>query len=231
MSAHCEDPRDEDFRKYDYHDGIAIAASVRRRAHRVQRGQEPEAGILSRIGLNWEIDMKFSRLAAVLILSTCGWFAPTQAAEQANPFSNFFGEWTLKNDDWSQNWGNGDEKIKISNHHTVTKPINTANSVLSVVDTPPAGHILWAYNPANKEVRHLSSFGERRIGVGQGTVSDKGDLRLKVSFTDEAPGTYRIYTYTWITPNEYELKSTQYDAKNKATGLFYGGTFVRIKAP
>lgn len=176
--------------------------------------------------------MKVSRLAlSSFFFMSFSLFAQSPAASDgpASPFARFFGEWTLKNDDWSQNWGNGDEHIKIPHHHTLSKPINTANTVLSIVDTPPKGHILWAYNPVKKEVRHLSSFGELRIGVGQGTVSDKGDLRLKVSFEGEAPGTYRIYTYTWLNDDEYELKSVQYDDKNKATGLFYGGRFVRIK--
>lgn len=174
--------------------------------------------------------MTISRVAAIclaLFLSTS--FANTPVAKQANPFAKFFGEWTLKNDAWSHNWGNGDENIKIPNHHTLSKGINTENSVLSIVDTPPKGHILWTYNPVKKEVHHLSSFGELRIGVGQGTVNENGDLRLKVSFEGEAPGTYRIYTYQWITEDEYELKSIQYDDKDKATGLFYGGRFIRIK--
>src|SRR5688572_1188473 len=93
----------------------------------------------------------------------------------ANPFARFFGEWTLKDDAWSHNWGGASENIKIPNHHTVCRPINTDNSVLCEVDTPPKGHILWAFNPVKKEVQHLSSFGELRIGVGQGSLNDKGD--------------------------------------------------------
>lgn len=169
-------------------------------------------------------------LAFVMLLalsSTALAQAPAPAAP-ANPFARFFGEWTLKNDDWSQNWGGGDERIKIPNHYTLCKAINTSFSVLCAVDTPPKGHILWAYDPGSQAVRHLSSFGERRIGVGQGTVSDAGDLKLKISFADEAPGTYRIYHYTWIGADEYDMRSVQYDAQDKPTGLFYGGRFVRI---
>ena len=99
--------------------------------------------------------------------------------------------------------------------------------MLSVVDTPPKGHILWTYNPVKKTVQHLSSFGELRIGVGEGTVDDHGNLKLRVSFEGEAPGTYRLYSYTWLSDDEYELRSVQYDSKNKPTGLFYGGNFVR----
>jgi hypothetical protein len=111
----------------------------------------------------------------------------------------------------------------------VSKPLNTHNSVLSVVDTPPAGHILWTYNPVKKTVQHLSSFGDLRIGVGEGTVDEKGNLKLKVSFEGEAPGTYRRYSYTWISDDEYELRSVQYDRNDQPTGFFYGGNFVRKK--
>jgi hypothetical protein len=153
--------------------------------------------------------------------------APAAKTPPTNVFARFFGEWTLKDDAWSQNWSGASENIKIPNHHTLCQPINTDNTVLCEVSTPPAGHILWAFNPVKKEVRHLSSFGEVRIGVGQGTLNDKGDLRLKVSFEGETPGTYRIYNYVWITPDEYDMRSVQYDANNKETGLFYGGRFIR----
>ncbi len=145
----------------------------------------------------------------------------------ANPFSRFFGEWTLKDDAWSHNWGDGSETIKIPDHHTRCTAINTSRSVLCIVDTPPAGHILWAFNPVEKTVQHLSSFGDVRIGTGQGWLNDKGDLHLKVSFEGEAPGTYRIYDYVWMSPDEYDMRSVQYDANGKATGLFYGGRFIR----
>ena len=86
-----------------------------------------------------------------------------------NPFKKFIGEWTLKDDNWSQNWGNGTENIKIPNHHTVCKELNTANSLLAVIDgTPPYGHIFWSYNPVKKEVDHLSSFGTTRRVLAKG---------------------------------------------------------------
>lgn len=156
---------------------------------------------------------------------------PTLTVEQKhkNPFYKFIGEWTLKDDNWSHNWGNVTENIKIPNHHTTCKQLNTDNSLLAVIDgTPPYGHIFWSYNPIKKEVDHLSSFGATRAGVGKGTVNQNGDVSLKVSFADEAEGTYRLYSYKWISENEYELKSVQYDANEKPTGLFYGGTFTRL---
>jgi hypothetical protein len=177
--------------------------------------------------------MTLSRLIPLLL---CALSSPLLAqssanaapkTQPANPFARFFGEWTLKDDAWSQNWGGASENIKIPNHHTVCRPVNTDNSVLCAVDTPPKGHILWAFNPVKKEVRHLSSFGELRIGTGQGSINEKGDLHLKVSFEGEAAGTYRIYEYVWISADEYDMRSVQYDASGKETGLFYGGRFVR----
>lgn len=168
-----------------------------------------------------------TRLALLLVLSI--FYLSSYAQNEKNPFRKFIGEWTLKEDNWSQNWGGKDEHIKIPNHHTICRAINTNNSLLAVIDgAPPHGHIFWSYNPVKKEVDHLSSFGTSRAGVGKGTVNENGDVFLKISFADEAEGTYRRYSYKWISENEYELKSVQYDANDKPTGYFYGGTFIRI---
>lgn len=156
--------------------------------------------------------MMTSRLLQVLrFLGALGaWCCANATAAQTsgshNPFHRFTGEWTLKHDRWSHNWGQGEEVISIPGHHTLSKPLNTENSMLSVVDrTEPRGHILWSYNPATKEVHHLSSFGTSRNGVGKGTLSPSGDLILRINFSDEAPGTYRIYTYRWVSDDEYEM--------------------------
>ena len=146
-----------------------------------------------------------------------------------NPFARFIGEWTLKNDNWIHNWGYGTDTIQIPNHHTVCSQINTENSLLSIVDGPePNGHIFWSYNPNTKEVSHLSSFGSIRAGTGTGEFYDNNNLKLKVSFEGEKPGTYRMYTYEWINDNEYNLNSVQFDENDDPTGLFYKGTFVRL---
>lgn len=147
-----------------------------------------------------------------------------------NPFGKFVGEWTLKEDNWTHNWGNGTETIKIPNHHTISREINTDNSLLSIIDGPePNGHIFWSYNPKTKEVFHLSSFGTIRAGNGKGTILPNENVELKLSFEGEPEGTYRIYNYTWIHENEYHMKSVQFNENNEPTGLFYEGTFIRIK--
>ena len=53
-------------------------------------------------------------------------------------------------------------------------------------------------------------------------------MKLKLFFEGEPAGTYRIYHYIWLNEDEYYMKSTQFDAKNEPTGLFYAGTFVRL---
>lgn len=147
-----------------------------------------------------------------------------------NPFKQFIGEWTLKDDSWTHNWGGETETIEIPEHHTVSTHINTANSLFSIIDGPqPNGHIFWSYNPGTKVVNHLSSFGELRAGVGEGNVSENGDVTLKITFEGEPKGTYRVYNYKWMAQNEYHMKSVQYDLNNAPTGLFYEGTFVRLQ--
>ncbi len=171
----------------------------------------------------------YSKFVLLFFVISVGKCFSQNAIKTANPFQKFVGEWTLKDDNWSQNWGNGDENIKIPKHHTICKALNTDNSLLAVIDgVPPFGHIFWSYDPSKKEVDHLSSFGSSRAGVGKGDINENGDVSLKISFADEAEGTYRKYTYKWVNDNEYILKSIQYNAQNQPTGLFYGGTFVRI---
>ena len=148
-----------------------------------------------------------------------------------NPFSRFIGEWTLKEDIWIQNWGNQTDTIKIPNHHTISSQLNTENTLLSIIDGPePNGHIFWSYNPNTKEVSHLSSFGTIRAGVGQGNIDEKGDLTLKIKFEGEPKNTYRIYNYSWISEDSYHMRSVQYDQNDQATGLFYEGTFIKLKS-
>lgn len=153
----------------------------------------------------------------------------TQKETKQNPFKKFIGEWTLKNDNWTHNWGGKTETIKIPNHHTISQEINTNNSLVSIIDGPePNGHIFWSFNPNTKEIFHLSSFGTIRAGNGIGTINNNGDVNLKLYFEGEPKGTYRIYDYKWLNDNEYHMKSIQYNEDNKPTGLFYEGYFIRI---
>lgn len=153
-----------------------------------------------------------------------------QSSPDKNPFEKFFGEWTLKNDKFQQVWdGKTVETLTIANHHTKCNPINTNKSVLCVVDAGELkGHILWTYNSNKNTVHHLSHFGTFRNGVGVGSLNNKDDLTTKVRFQGEPENTYRIYEYKWVSESEYSMISRQYDLNGKATGNWYGGTFIRM---
>ena len=172
--------------------------------------------------------------AAELILagaaSICS--APAHAQASENPFAAFSGEWTLK-DDKFQFVGDGHnvQTQIIPNHHTRCDRVNTDRSVLCVVKAGDLnGHILWTFDASRKRVHWLSHFGTERTGYGTGTFEAAGNLKFKLSFTDEPEGSYREYRYEWVTPAEYRMMSRQYDARGHATGNWYGGTFIRLPA-
>ena len=147
-----------------------------------------------------------------------------------NPFKRFIGEWTLKDDMFEQGNGQDLEQIKIPEPHTICREVNTDNSLLWVVNAPSAkGNINWSYNNSTKEVQWLSSFYSYRSGTGNGTIDENGNASFKISFEGEPEGSYRLYTYKWISDDEYEMKSWQYNAKDEPIGSYYGGTFVKIK--
>jgi hypothetical protein len=152
-------------------------------------------------------------------------------AGNGEPFAAFSGEWTLK-DDKFQHVGDGKnvETLTIPNHHTRCAKVNTDRSVLCVVKAGDLnGHILWTYDGSRKRVHWLSHFGTERTGYGSGTF-DGANLTFRLNFTDEPEGSYREYRYQWASPNEYTMMSRQYHADGRATGNWYGGTFVRLPA-
>ncbi len=148
------------------------------------------------------------------------------------PFARFLGDWTLEDDRFQQVWdGNTLQTVSIPDHFTHCAPVNTQSSVLCVVDAGGLkGHILWVVSEDRRSVRHLSHFGDRRVGVGTGALASNGDLSLTIRFEDEPTGTYRRYTYHWLDADRYEMTSVQYGSDEDPTGNWYGGTFVRIVA-
>jgi hypothetical protein len=146
-----------------------------------------------------------------------------------NPFRKFIGEWTLKNDNWEQGYGKDKETVKIPNHHTLCQEVNTDNSLLWIITSPSSkGHIFWSNNNTKSEVHWSSNFYSYRSGIGNGGITESGNATFRVSFEGEPEGTYGIYSYRWITDDEFEMKSVQYNAQGEPTGGFYGGTFIRI---
>ncbi len=180
--------------------------------------------------INWDYPHKTTRVHQLMGLQLAEQIRSGEsldsAVKKSNAFSTFFGNWTLKNDDWVQD-AQG-TKVKIANHHTNCRAINTNNSILCVVETPDlAGHILWSLDTETGVVHHLSSFGAARNGVGLGQFDDQGNLALRITFQGEPEGTHRKYLYKWNSDSEYTLTSTQYRG-DQPTNNFYGGTFVRL---
>ena len=161
--------------------------------------------------------------------------APTADASDfpESAFARFFGTWTLRDDQFQQVWDTRTlETLTIPNHLTNCAPVNTAKSVLCVVDAGDLrGHILWAFDDASSELRHLSHFGTSRLGAGRGTLSEGGDLTITIRFSDEPEQTYRVYEYRWIDKNAYSMVSRQFHDDGSQTGNWYGGTFVRVQGP
>ncbi|MEL7313201.1 MAG: hypothetical protein AAFN07_16910, partial [Pseudomonadota bacterium] len=173
---------------------------------------------------------RIGALLTVLLASLA--FVLSMPRTQAEPstheyaFQKFVGTWTLEDDAFFQVWdGQTLETLTIPNHWTNCEPVNTRHSILCAVDAGELqGHILWVVGNNNRSVRHLSHFGDRRVGVGAGQLDDTGNLSLKLTFEDEPEGTYRLYSYRWIDNDRYEMKSLQYDQSGQATGNWYGGT-------
>ena len=152
--------------------------------------------------------------------------------EDSNPFARFIGTWTLKDDVFQQVWdGQTIETLTLPNHITHCDELNTNHSLLCVVDVGDLkGQIYWTRGERAETVSHLSQFGTARIGTGIGEMLANETLQLKIAFSDEPDGTYRIYEYAWVSDDEYELMSRQYSADGTPTGNWYGGSFVRQTA-
>ncbi|MEL6362037.1 MAG: hypothetical protein AAFR21_13230 [Pseudomonadota bacterium] len=175
--------------------------------------------------------LDFFRLNIVLFFATLiVGFSPAIAEDTGtNPFERFKGVWGLKDDRFQQVWdGKTVETLSIPGHRTDCDRINTDKSALCVVDAGDfEGHILWAFNDRTQSFEHLSHFGTSRLGRGVGQILPNGDLRIKIEFSDEPEGSYRLYEYNWVSENEYDMISRQFDEADRPTGNWYGGSFVR----
>jgi len=69
-------------------------------------------------------------------------------------------------------------------------------------------------------VDHLSSFGTTRAGTGSGEIDKEGNVLLKLVFSDEAEGTYRMYNYRWTNSDEYHMKSVQFGSDDRLHRFF-----------
>ncbi len=147
------------------------------------------------------------------------------------PFERFEGSWTLKNDRFEQVLdGETLKTLSIPGYRTGCARVNTDMSVLCKVDAVDfKGQIFWVVDPETGTVFHLAQLGISRIVRGAGDLHANGNVALWVTVIDEPFGTYRRYSYKWLSDDAYEMKSIQYDNDGQPTGNWYGGTFVRIE--
>ncbi len=158
---------------------------------------------------------------------------PAFPDRMSNPFTRYLGNWKFDQAGFSMVW---DLKTvvtqKLAGQTTQCKQINTDRSILCVVSNKEdpnwtMGHMVWAYNSEKKQVSWLSHFYPDRIGTGSGTIDDKGNMTVKVTFQGEPEDTYRIYQWRWVAEDAYSMMSRQYSSKGELTGNWYGGTFIR----
>ncbi len=143
-----------------------------------------------------------------------------------NPFARFIGSWTLKNDDWKSGNQAEENVVKWYNHFSSCKQLHTVGSLLWTVDAGSLrGNILWVYNFQTKEMVQSSSYTPTVTSLGKGKVDKEGNIELKVHF-DGNMDAYRLYTYTWLSDDEYQLHA-RYFENDQPTGFFYQGNFVR----
>ena len=174
--------------------------------------------------------IKARGLIAIFLLTAGPSLVAQDNPETSAPFARFIGEWKLKDDRFQQVWdGETVETLSIPRHRTKCARVNTEKSLLCLVNAVDfEGHILWAIEDDGTTVSHLSHFGSSRLGDGTGTLDADNNLSLVIRFSDEPDGTYRHYTYTWKSSDEYHMVSRQYDAQGNRTGNWYGGSFVRM---
>jgi len=159
------------------------------------------------------------------------WGSSAEKAERSSHvFAAFSGVWTLQDDAFEQVWDTQTlEQITIPQHITRCDPVNTEKTILCVVDAGGRkGHIVWGRGEGADQVVDLAPFGSSRLGSGRGTRDEEGNLQIRVTFSDEPEGTYRVYRYQWIDADRYDMRSDQYGADGTPTGNWYGGVFVRL---
>lgn len=144
-----------------------------------------------------------------------------------NPLEKFRGEWVLK-DNIFENSTNGKYSADVNPNRTfIAMAVNTKSSNLWNEDFDGFKvDIFWSYDEKTKTVYHLSNTTTNSLATGKGLLKENGDLDLKLSYLAACKTCYRLYTFRWKSNNEFFFRATYYK-DNKATGDFYGATFLR----
>lgn len=140
----------------------------------------------------------------------------------------FVGEWKLKNDIWITKFDSSYEESVNPDRYFIAKAVSPENTILWNGDFGGGNWfiILWTYHKQAGRVNHISNTKDNNVGVGVGEFDNKNNLTIKIVYPNGCTNCHRIYTYRWIMPDEFDFKATIYK-DDKATGEFYGGSFLR----
>jgi len=143
-------------------------------------------------------------------------------------FTIFEGEWKFKDDIWKTKFdGNYKEDVN-PNRSFIVKAVSPKNALLwnSNFGGDAWAVLFWTYHQETGHVNHISNTTDNNVGVGVGEFNSNNDLIIKIVYPNGCKNCHRIYTFHWITLNEFEFKATIYK-DDKLTDNFYGGTFLR----
>ncbi|MES2849251.1 MAG: hypothetical protein V4685_09350 [Bacteroidota bacterium] len=140
-------------------------------------------------------------------------------------FTRFIGEWRLKDNVWRSKLGG---ESKDSTRSFVAKAASPENSIIWSADFGGGGWavLFWTYHKETGKLNHISNTTDNNVGIGTGEFNADNDLIIKIVYPNGCTTCHRIYTYHWISSNEFDFKATIYK-DGELTDDFYGATFLR----
>ena len=143
-------------------------------------------------------------------------------------FTRFEGEWKLKDNIWKTKFGGDYEESVDTNRYFIAKAVSPANTLLWNVYFGEGGWavLFWTYHQETGRVNHISNTTDNNVGIGTGEFNANNDLVIKIVYPNGCTTCHRIYTYHWISPDQFDFKATIYK-DGKLTDDFYGATFLR----
>jgi hypothetical protein len=143
-------------------------------------------------------------------------------------FTKFEGEWILKDNIWKTKFGGVYQESKDTTRSFVVRAVNPTNTLLwnSYFGGGSWAVLLWTYHKETGRVNHISNTTDNNVGIGTGGFNANNDLIIKIVYPNGCTACHRIYTFHWISRDEFDFKAAIYK-DNKLTDDFYGGTFLR----
>jgi hypothetical protein len=143
-------------------------------------------------------------------------------------FTRFEGEWRLKDNIWKTKFDGEYKENKDSTRSFIAKAASPTNSLLWNIDFGEGywAVLFWTYHQETGQVNHISNTTDNNIGIGTGEFNTNNDLIIKIVYPNGCTTCHRLYTYHWISPDEFDFKATIYK-DGKLTDDFYGATFLR----